>query len=200
MRALWTPRWLLVHVPRLVLVVGFLLLGWWQVTRAVNGNLLSFGYAVEWPAFAAFVVVRVGEGGPPGKQGGPGRRGAFDHCRGKIRRSRSVPGRDANGCATTPRTTTAVDSELAAYNRYLAWAERDPHASPSEYTVEPRGGNLMSAALLRFRVVAYVVGVFLLVLVFVAVPLKYLADQPALAAVVGTLHGFLYMVYLVVAF
>jgi integral membrane protein len=58
----------------------------------------------------------------------------------------------------------------------------------------------MSAALLRFRVVAYVVGVFLLVLVFVAVPLKYLADQPALAAVVGTLHGFLYMVYLVVAF
>jgi integral membrane protein len=47
---------------------------------------------------------------------------------------------------------------------------------------------------------AYVVGVFLLVLVFVAMPLKYLADQPTLVAVVGPAHGFLYMVYLVTAF
>jgi integral membrane protein len=58
----------------------------------------------------------------------------------------------------------------------------------------------MSGALLRYRVLAYVVGVFLLVLVFVAVPLKYLADSPTLSAIVGPLHGFLYMVYLVVAF
>jgi integral membrane protein len=58
----------------------------------------------------------------------------------------------------------------------------------------------MSAALLRYRVLAYVVGVFLLVLVFVAMPLKYFADQPALVAIVGPVHGFLYMAYLVVAF
>jgi integral membrane protein len=58
----------------------------------------------------------------------------------------------------------------------------------------------MSGALLRYRVVAYVVGVFLLVLVCVAMPLKYFADEPALTAIVGTAHGFLYMVYLVVAF
>jgi integral membrane protein len=58
----------------------------------------------------------------------------------------------------------------------------------------------MSGALLRFRIVAYVVGVFLLVLVFVAVPLKYFADQPSLTAIIGPVHGFLYMVYLVVAF
>ena len=58
----------------------------------------------------------------------------------------------------------------------------------------------MSAALLRFRVVAYVVGVFLLVLVFVAVPLKYFADAPMLSAIVGPVHGFLYMLYLVVGF
>jgi integral membrane protein len=54
-------------------------------------------------------------------------------------------------------------------------------------------------ALLRYRVLAYVVGVWLVVLVLVAVPLKYLADQPALVAVVGPVHGFLYMVYLVTA-
>ena len=56
MRKLWTPRWLLVHAAAVILVVGFLLLGWWQVTRAASGNLISFGYAVEWPAFAAFVI------------------------------------------------------------------------------------------------------------------------------------------------
>ena len=58
----------------------------------------------------------------------------------------------------------------------------------------------MNAALTRYRVMAYVVGVLLLVLVFVAMPLKYFADQPTMVAVVGPLHGFLYMVYLVTAF
>jgi integral membrane protein len=58
----------------------------------------------------------------------------------------------------------------------------------------------MAAALTRFRVVAYTVGVLLLVLVFVAMPLKYLADSPTLVAVIGPVHGFVYMVYLVVAF
>jgi len=58
----------------------------------------------------------------------------------------------------------------------------------------------MTAALKRYRVVAYIVGVLLLVLVGVAMPLKYLADQPTLVAVVGPIHGFVYMVYLVVAF
>ena len=52
----------------------------------------------------------------------------------------------------------------------------------------------------RFRVMAYIVGVMLLVLVFVAMPLKYFADQPTMVAIVGPLHGFLYMVYLVIAF
>jgi integral membrane protein len=58
----------------------------------------------------------------------------------------------------------------------------------------------MDAALTRFRVVAYIVGVFLLILVGVAMPLKYLADSPQLVEVVGPVHGFLYMIYLVVAF
>jgi integral membrane protein len=54
----------------------------------------------------------------------------------------------------------------------------------------------VAAALLRFRIVAYVVGVGLLVLVFVGVPLNHLAHQPAVVAVVGPLHGFLYILYL----
>ena len=58
----------------------------------------------------------------------------------------------------------------------------------------------MNGALIRYRVMAYVTGVLLLVLVFVAMPLKYFAGSPTLVAIVGTMHGFLYMVYLVTAF
>jgi integral membrane protein len=57
----------------------------------------------------------------------------------------------------------------------------------------------MSSPLLRYRVMAYVVGVLLVVLVFVGMPLKYVGDVPQVVAVVGTAHGFLYMVYLVTA-
>ena len=58
----------------------------------------------------------------------------------------------------------------------------------------------MVAALTRFRVVAYVVGVVLVLFVLVAMPLKYFADQPGFVAVIAPIHGFLYMVYLVVTF
>jgi integral membrane protein len=56
------------------------------------------------------------------------------------------------------------------------------------------------AALTRYRVMAYVVGTALLVLVFVAMPLKYVFHDERVISVVGPMHGFLYMVYLVVAF
>ena len=55
-------------------------------------------------------------------------------------------------------------------------------------------------ALTRYRVIAYVVGVMLLVLLFVAMPLKYFGDNPAAMNVVGPLHGFLYVVYLLGTF
>lgn len=58
----------------------------------------------------------------------------------------------------------------------------------------------MKDALTRYRVMANIVGVVLLVLVLVAVPVKYLAHQPGLVALVGPVHGFLYLVYLLVAF
>lgn len=54
----------------------------------------------------------------------------------------------------------------------------------------------VGAALTRYRVIAYVVGVGLVVLVCVGVPLKYLADNASVVAVVGPAHGFLYIVYL----
>jgi integral membrane protein len=56
------------------------------------------------------------------------------------------------------------------------------------------------SALTRYRVMAYVTGVLLLVLVFVAMPLKYFGDNDTPVAIVGVAHGWLYMVYLVTAF
>ena len=57
----------------------------------------------------------------------------------------------------------------------------------------------MNAALTRYRVMAYVVGVMLLVLVCVAMPLRYLGDNPQVSKIVSPIHGFLYIVYLLAA-
>jgi integral membrane protein len=57
----------------------------------------------------------------------------------------------------------------------------------------------MTAALGRYRLMSWVVGLGLLVLVLVGLPLKYLAHNPTVVAVVGPVHGFLYIVYLLAA-
>lgn len=57
MHPLRTPAWLVKHAVAVVLVITFLGLGWWQIRRAADGNMLSYGYALEWPLFAAFVVL-----------------------------------------------------------------------------------------------------------------------------------------------
>jgi integral membrane protein len=61
--------------------------------------------------------------------------------------------------------------------------------------------------LLSYRVMAYVVGTFLAILVLVGVPLKYWASEGSdaqqagewITTWLGTAHGFLYMVFLVTA-
>lgn len=52
-------------------------------------------------------------------------------------------------------------------------------------------------ALARYRVMAYVVGTMLVLLVFVAIPLQYGANIPQVAVVVAPIHGYLYIVYLI---
>ncbi|MEH1015872.1 DUF3817 domain-containing protein [Micromonospora sp. CPCC 206060] len=58
----------------------------------------------------------------------------------------------------------------------------------------------MGAALTRYRVIAYVVGVVLIMLVVIGMPLKYGFDNPVVVETVGPAHGFLYMLYLLAAF
>jgi integral membrane protein len=65
----------------------------------------------------------------------------------------------------------------------------------------------LHAVLLRYRIMAYVVGSLLIVLALVGVPLKYLASDGSTAQnagiwitmYLGILHGWLYMIFLVTA-
>jgi integral membrane protein len=57
----------------------------------------------------------------------------------------------------------------------------------------------IDGAMQRYKVMAYIVGVGLIILVFIGIPLQYGANFSLVEKVVGTLHGFLYIVYLVAA-
>lgn len=123
LRRLVTPRWLLRHALVAALVVTFLALARWQFRRATGGNALSWGYTLEWPLFAAFVVAMwvrtlrdelrsVRPGAPPSPPA-------------PIARPPSPPVRPDDG-----------DQELVAYNRYLAWLAADPDRRPGDYPDE----------------------------------------------------------------
>jgi hypothetical protein len=125
---LWTPRWLLRHAVAAGLIAAFLALGWWQVRRAAEGNVLSYAYALEWPLFAAFV--------------------GFVWYR-EVRRARSEaaaarepvprepagppPVRSSRPARVGPAYDDSDDERLAAYNRYLAWLGANPNAAPRDY-------------------------------------------------------------------
>ena len=57
MRQRWfSRRALTLHLAAFVFVASCLLAGWWQATRALGGNDLSYAYSVEWPLFAGLGV------------------------------------------------------------------------------------------------------------------------------------------------
>lgn len=60
--------------------------------------------------------------------------------------------------------------------------------------------RLRGPVVLAYRIMAYVTGTMLVVLVFIGIPLQLFAHIDVIAKVVGTIHGVLYIVYLVVAF
>ena len=59
--------------------------------------------------------------------------------------------------------------------------------------------NLVAAAR-RYRVMAYITGVVLIILVFVGIPLQVAAHNNVIVNYVGTTHGILYIIYVVVAY
>lgn len=62
---------------------------------------------------------------------------------------------------------------------------------------ESGGNNLLSTPIGQFRLMGFLEGLSLLILLFIAMPLKYLADLPEVVTIVGTLHGLFFIMYLI---
>lgn len=125
----FTPAWLVRHALAVVLSVGFVALGWWQLERATGGNGLSWAYTFEWPLFALFVIALwVREV-----------RAELADASGRAAREAEPPLTSPFGGATTGRQVTRDASEATgdddtdAYNRYLAWLSDNPDRRPDEY-------------------------------------------------------------------
>jgi len=107
------------HAVMLILVPAFMALCIWQITRAVDGNTLSWAYVFEWPIFAGYAVYmwwrfvhESADGAPPA---------SADHAAGGRSEPDAGPGR-----APHREEEEEEDADLAAYNRYLAQlAEQD---------------------------------------------------------------------------
>jgi hypothetical protein len=89
------------------LVPSFLALGYWQLTRALGGNTLSWAYVFEWPLFAGYLIHvwwrLMHEPQEDTAEQSP-----------MTAYTQAAPGGPA---------TDEDDEELAAYNRYLAALE-----------------------------------------------------------------------------
>jgi DNA-binding transcriptional regulator of glucitol operon len=128
--------WLL-HFLLVTVVPACLFAGWWQVHRALSGNLLSYFYSIEWPVFAVLAVVAwwqlvhdqptAGEVEPEPGAGGqaiephpiePAAAGGAATDGGRRRKSWFYHQDDFEGPRLS-RDRAEESPELAEYNRYL---------------------------------------------------------------------------------
>ncbi|HKO27914.1 MAG TPA: DUF3817 domain-containing protein [Solirubrobacteraceae bacterium] len=58
----------------------------------------------------------------------------------------------------------------------------------------------MRKAALGYRVMAYITGVLIIVVCFVGIPLQVAANNTFIVSQIGTVHGYLYIVYIIVAY
>jgi len=135
-------RWLskravALHVGVLLFVPGCGLAAWWQITRATDGNGLSYLYAVEWPIFAMlaayfwWLLIHTD----------------YDDVGLKGMRNRAAAGGAMKIPAAPPPSAAPAgdsDPELAAYNaRLAALAEQGPKTwrSPERTVVRSEGSS-----------------------------------------------------------
>ena len=130
-------RNLFTHLTAAVVVPGCIALCWWQVTRALSGNTLSWAYVFEWPIFAGYGVymwwklIHDHPRGTRGEDDGPAHRTVSG---GGLREVVGPGDSPVDGDTDTHAhqvvvpvdgddddvTDTEADEDLASYNRYLA--------------------------------------------------------------------------------
>ena len=121
------------HLAALVVVPGCIALAWWQVSRALGGNALSWVYSVEWPFFAGYALYmwwkllhedpgrrprdRRGArpGGEPLVAGAP----AAAPGPGPASSGDGAPASAAGAAVAAAGDPEAGDDDLDRYNRYL---------------------------------------------------------------------------------
>lgn len=59
---------------------------------------------------------------------------------------------------------------------------------------------MLKNALNRFRFISFIEGISYLVLVFIAMPIKYLADNPYYVKIFGMAHGVLFILFILFLF
>ncbi len=57
--------------------------------------------------------------------------------------------------------------------------------------------KLLNSPLTRLRVTGVLEGISLIVLTGIAVPVKYINDDPSLVKIIGPLHGLLFLLYVI---
>ncbi|MBR9859386.1 DUF3817 domain-containing protein [bacterium] len=60
--------------------------------------------------------------------------------------------------------------------------------------------DLIKTSIGRLRIMGFLEGVSLIILVFVGMPLKYMNDDPSLVKTMGPIHGALFLIYIFVVF
>lgn len=56
--------------------------------------------------------------------------------------------------------------------------------------------RFLNSAIGRLRIIGFIEGISLLILVFVAVPLKYIMNEPTLVQSIGPVHGALFLLFI----
>jgi DNA-binding transcriptional regulator of glucitol operon len=138
-RATWfSQRALVLHLTVVAVVGGCLALGWWQFSRALGGNSLSWVYTFEWPFFAVYAVYMwwklLHE--------------PLAETREAERTAKAVADEQPVSLAELVQELDfdpyddEADPELAAYNRYLAGL----HAADQERARSPKANHSASAS------------------------------------------------------
>ena len=59
--------------------------------------------------------------------------------------------------------------------------------------------NILNDRLGQLRLIAWIEGISFLLLLFVAMPMKYLADRPSMVRILGMAHGLLFVLFILCA-
>lgn len=140
----FSGRAMLLHLTAVIVVPTCVVAGWWQLHRALGGNMLSWAYTFEWPAFAGlavwawWVLLHLSDrsGDTPGN----------DQAESGGERSRLTPRQEKRRWLLEQRTAAPrwdpaqVGPRLRDYNSYLSALQG---ATPSEARRlrRPRGGG-----------------------------------------------------------